>query len=195
METVLAQEIEAVDERALVERVRRGDTAAFGELVEGTMRRAYRVALGLVGRREDALDLSQEAYARAFKARRRLDPGRSFYPWYYQILRRLCFNFLRDRRTRREKLDGAAPWLIEDAARRQAARRPDRAAETTALRRKLQEAIEELPEREREIFVLREFEGLRYREAAELLGIPVGTVMSRLYSARQRLMGRLEDER
>ncbi len=58
------------------------------------MRRAYRVALGLVGSREDALDLSQEAYARAFRARRTLDPEQPFYPWYHQILRRLCFNFL-----------------------------------------------------------------------------------------------------
>lgn len=193
MEAVLT--LDDNDERMLVGRVRRGDTAAFGTLVECTMRRAYRVALGLVGRHEDALDLSQEAFARAFRARRTLDPSRPFFPWYYQILRRLCFNFLRDRKSRRARLDGAAPWLVEDAACRQSASRPDRAAELAALREKLQQAVEELSEREREIFVLRELEGLRYAEMAALLDIPIGTVMSRLYAARRRLMVTLEDER
>ena len=195
MEMVLEQQSGPADDRLLVERVRRGDKAAFGILVERTMRRAYRVALGLVGSHDDALDLSQEAFARAFRARRTLDPSRPFYPWYYQILRRLCFNFLRDRSSRKRKLEGAAPWLIEDAAYRQSAGRPDQAAERAATLRRLQAAIERLPEHLREIFVLREFEGLRYAEIAEHAEIPIGTVMSRLYSARRRLAAELEAER
>ncbi len=82
MEMVLERTAELTGEQALeqalVERARRGDRAAFGELVEGSMRRAYRVALGLVGSPEDALDLSQDAFVRAFAARRRLDPRRPF---------------------------------------------------------------------------------------------------------------------
>ncbi len=183
------------EERLVMARARRGERAAFGELVERHMRRAYRVGLGLLGSHEDALDLSQEAFARAFRARRKLDPERPFFPWYYQILRRLCFNFLRDRKLRRHKLDGAAPWLVEDAAHRAAARRPDRQAERAALRRRLQTAIEGLPEHQREIFVLRELEGLRYAEMAQLAEIPIGTVMSRLYAARRRLAAELETER
>ncbi|MCP4659339.1 MAG: sigma-70 family RNA polymerase sigma factor [bacterium] len=195
MKTEVEQRGESPDERALRERAQRGDTVAFGLLVEGTMRRAYHVALGLVGSREDALDLSQDAFVRAFRARRSLDPARPFYPWYYQILRRLCFNFLRDQKLRRSKLESAAPWLIENANHRESTHRPDRAAERSALRRRLQAAIATLPDREREVFVLREFEGLRYAEVAELAGIPIGTVMSRLYSARRRLATTLEEER
>lgn len=191
---LLQQNDDLVEETALVDRARHGDSAAFGSLVECHMRRAYRVALGLVGSHDDALDLSQDAFVRAFRARRTLGPGRPFYPWYYQILRRLCFNFLRDRKLRHGKLATASPWLIDNAAHRARSQRPDRAAERTALRLRLTAAIETLPEHEREVFVLREFEGLRYREISELVDIPIGTVMSRLYSARRRLMNRLEDE-
>jgi hypothetical protein len=92
----------------LIRRARAGDDDAFGQLVSRHMRRAYFAALGLVGSREDALDLSQEAFARAFRARQSLDPDRPFYAWYYAALRRLCFNFLRDRRRR-------DAWIVEDA--------------------------------------------------------------------------------
>ncbi len=192
LEMVLERHANEIDETALVARARRGEKAAFGTLVERYMRRAYHVALGLVGSPEDALDLSQDAFVRAFRARRKLEAGRPFYPWYYQILRRLCFNFLRDRKRRRGKLEGATPWLIDDAAHRAAGERPDRAAERAALRQRLAAAIDALPERHREVFVLREFDGLRYREIAELADIPIGTVMSRLYAARQRLANDLE---
>jgi RNA polymerase sigma-70 factor (ECF subfamily) len=180
-------------EPALVERARSGDADAFGQLVERYMRRAYFAALSLVGTREDALDLSQEAFARAFRARRTLDPERPFYAWLYQILRRLCFNFLRDRRTRARKLDEAGAWLIDDAAGR-AAPGPAQAFEREEIRRRVAEAIEALPAREREVLALKEFEGLPYREIAALVGIPIGTVMSRLYSARRRLAQVLEDQ-
>ena len=186
MEIALAEErIEG--ERALVLRARSGDRAAFGELVKRHMQRAYYIALGLTGSHEDALDLSQEAFARAFRARASLDPDRPFYAWLYQIVRRLCFNFLRDRSTRRRRLDEATPWLAQEAGARASQSDPARNAERAELRARVQAAIEELPEREREVLVLKEFEGLRYREIAELLGIPIGTVMSRLYCARRRL--------
>lgn len=179
----------APDDRPLVLRVRSGDREAFGELVGRCMQRAYFAALGLVGSHDDALDLSQEAFARAFRARHTLDPDRPFYPWLYQILRRLCFNFLRDRRTRRAKLAQAAAWIADDAGTRAAAAAPDRAAELAELRVRITAAMATLPPHEREVLVMREFESLTYREMAGLLGIPIGTVMSRLYAARRALAG------
>jgi RNA polymerase sigma-70 factor (ECF subfamily) len=158
------------------------------------MRRAYFAALSLVGRREDALDLSQEAFARAFRARRSIDPERPFYAWLYQILRRLCFNFLRDRRARAQALDAAGSWLADEVASR-AAPDPAVAYEREEARGAVAAAIEQLPDREREVLALKEFEGLSYKEIAELVAIPVGTVMSRLYSARRRLAHVLEDRR
>ena len=178
----------------LVRRSQAGDAEAFGFLVQRHMRRAYFAALSLVGSREDALDLSQEAFARAFRSRAAIDPERPFYAWLYQILRNLCFNFLRDRRTRTARLEEAGSWLADDAASRSAPG-PEEAFERAEARRRVAAAIEELPAREREVLALKEFEGLAYKEIAALVGIPIGTVMSRLYSARQRLAAALEEHR
>ena len=82
-------------------------------------------------------------------------------------------------------------WLAEEAETRAPAPGPSRALEKNELCRTVRQAIEELPEREREVLVLKEFEGLRYREIAELVGIPIGTVMSRLYTARKHLAAAL----
>lgn len=194
MEIALADQSGA-NERALVARARDGDRQAFGELVECHMRRTYYAALGLVGSHDDALDLSQEAFVRAFRARRALDPDRPFYAWLYQIVRRLCFNFLRDRRTRHRRLAEATPWLVDQAGVRAAEGDPERNAERSELRARLEAAIDALAAREREVLVLKEFEGLRYREIADLLGIPIGTVMSRLYTARRNLAAGLGEAR
>lgn len=180
-------------ERTLARRARGGDREAFGELVHAHMQRAYFTALGLVGSHDDALDLSQDAFVRAFRARRRLDPERPFYPWLYRILRRLCFNHLRDGKARRGKLERAGSWLADDLHGR-AGRDPAREVERGELRARLEEAIGGLPAAEREALVLREFQGLSYREIAELAEIPIGTVMSRLYRARRALAAALEPE-
>lgn len=179
-------------EARLIHRARQGDTEAFGALVTRYMRPAYFAALGLVGSREDALDLSQEAFARAFRARRLIDPARPFYPWYYTILRRLCFNWIRDRRAERTRLDEAAPWLEALAEAR--AEDPAQVAMRRESHRRIARAMSALTELEREALVLKEFEGLKYREIAERLDVPLGTVMSRLYAARQRLADALEEQ-
>jgi len=179
-------------DRDLLLRTRSGEIEAFGELVRAYMRRAYYAALGLVGNHDDALDLSQEAFARAFRARDRIDPELPFYTWYYQILRRLCFNHNRNRRTRRNLLRDAGEWLAEEAGRRAPGENPERAAERAEDRARVRRALAALRAKEREILVLKEFEGLKYREIAELLGIPIGTVMSRLYAARRSLADALE---
>jgi RNA polymerase sigma-70 factor (ECF subfamily) len=184
-----------IAESDLVRRARTGDREAFASLVETYKRRTYFTALALVGSHEDALDLSQEAFARAFRARATLDPERPFYVWLYTILRRLCFNFIRDRANRGRRLEEARDWLVHEAACRAEADDPAHRAEMDELRDRLRVAIETLPDHEREVLVLKEFEGLRYREIAELVDIPIGTVMSRLYSARQRLARSMETER
>jgi len=168
-------------------RARRGDVQAFGELVRRHMQRIYAAALALVGSHDDALDLSQEAFVRAYRARGSLDPARPFYPWLYQILRRLWLNFLRDASTRRERTAEAGPWLVAQAEARAGTLDPARKPEREALRARVEAAIARLPAAQREVLVLKEFQQLKYREIAELLDIPTGTVMSRLYTARRQL--------
>lgn len=189
-----AVELSATEEAALIRRAQAGDRHAFGRLVEAYMKRAYYAALSLVGSHDDALDLSQEAFARAFRARASLDPEQPFYNWYYTILRRLCFNFVRDRRRRRERLEEHAGWLVDQAEAHLPQGDPAHMAELRDEARRVRAAIERLPEREREMIVLKEFQGLKYREIAELLRIPIGTVMSRLYTARCRLARLLEEQ-
>ena len=171
----------------LILRAQAGDRAAFGTLVEGHMRDAVRWAVGWVGDADAALDLAQEAFARTWRSRDRLDPTRSLRPWLYQTLRRLCLNHLRDQRSRGRKLclDGA---LIARANPED----PADLVETDELRQRCRAAIAELPDREREVLVLREYQRMKYQEIADLLEIPLGTVMSRLYSARRRLARALD---
>ncbi len=193
MEIVVGQQQPVATERDLILRAQAGESAAFGELVQRYMRRAYFAALGFVGSPEDAMDLSQDAFVRAYRARKRINPDMQFYTWFYQILRRLCFNFIRDRKLHRSKLRDEKSWIVDDAAFRARERNPQRNIEREQTRLRVRQAIETLPDREREVLVLKEFEGLKYREIAEVVGIPIGTVMSRLYSARRNLAAAIEE--
>lgn len=192
MEMALALPMQP-DEPTLMERARDGDPTAFGQLVSRHMRQAYQAALGLVGSHDDALDLSQEAFVRAFRAHATLDPTRSFYPWLYTILRRLCFNFLRDRKSRAQKMEAHGGWLVDAATSRAHNLGPAEIVERRERRERVEAALATLADHHREVLVMKEFEGLRYREIAELLDIPIGTVMSRLYAARRQLAPRLKD--
>lgn len=179
-----------VDQTLLVE-WKGGDERAFELLVRMYMKRAYHTALGLVGNREDALDLSQEAFVRAHKARARFDPQYDFYPWFYKILRNLCYRFLKKRKRRAEI--GLEEMM--EIGREPVDGRPDpgslseRKSEADVIRR----ALSRLKPEFREILILKHFEDLSYKEIAEAVEIPIGTVMSRLYHARRALRQALEE--
>lgn len=188
----MAEQPAGDDEVALLRRSQAGDREAFGLLAERHLRRAYRVAVALVGEHEVALDLTQDALVRTFEARARLDPTRPFFPFLYQVLRRRCFTWLRDERGRARKLEAASVFVARASARDDD---PTHRATLDDEHRRCVAAIEELPAREREVLVLKDLEGLRYRDIADLVGVPLGTVMSRLYSARRRVALALEDVR
>lgn len=160
---------------------KRGGAKAFEVIVRATMRRAYAIALGLLGNAEDARDVSQEAFIAAHRARKRFDDQRPFFPWFYRILRNRCLNFIQMRARRREI---SMDVLAERADNRT---RPDR----DMIRRERTEAVWRalftLSSDHREVIVLRTFQEFSYREIAESLGISEGTVMSRLFYARRAL--------
>jgi RNA polymerase sigma-70 factor (ECF subfamily) len=188
----LEQSVDA--DGALVRRAQAGDAQAFGLLVERYIRRAYFAALSLVGSARMRWTCPRRRSRGHNRARRTIDPDRPFYAWLYQILRRLCFNFVRDRRSRARQLESAGAWRRQGSCGPRRAR-PCRSFERNELRRLVAAAMERLPAREREVLALKEFEGLAYREIADLVGVPIGMVMSRLYSARQRLVQVLEAPR
>lgn len=178
-----------MEERAALERCQRGDAQAFGVVVSKNMKRAYFTALGLVGNHEDALDLSQEAFVRAYRAMPRFNLQQRFFTWYYRILRNLCLNHLRQRSRFRE-LDPAAESLAAEDVQATALRDqadPAVLAERSDLAQHVWRAVARLKPEEREVFVLREVEDCSYAEIADRLEIPQGTVMSRLFYARQHL--------
>ncbi len=178
------------DESRILLEWSQGSRRAFETLVHRYMRDAFMTAYGFVHDVDDARDLSQDAFVRAWKARERFDPSRPFYPWFHRILRNLCINFVQ-RRRRGES-------LFRDVA--QTAERftssgpsPAERLERRERERRVREAIGELSPEHREIIVMKHFRGMSYREIAEALEIPMGTVMSRLYYARRALRDRLEE--
>jgi RNA polymerase sigma-70 factor, ECF subfamily len=177
----------AAEATALMTRARSGDPHAFDDLTRRLRGRAFHVAHSLVGSREDALDLCQETFLKVFRARGSYDPAQPFLPWFHRILRNTCFSFLRKKRRVRSLSaarpeDGESDFEIEDPTPG-----PTSGIELDERADMFRTALETLGANDREILALRHFKDLSYREIAEHLGIPEGTVMSRLYHARRRL--------
>jgi len=169
-----------------------GDQDAFGRLVDSVKGRAFAVASGLVGSREDAMDLCQEAFSKTWRARETYHDGAPFLPWFHRILRNTCFSFLRKKgriqRTSLRSLEEDTPDWDLTADSPPVSRELER-DETQAV---FWAAMEHLSARDREILILRQFKDLSYREIAHALDVPEGTVMSRLFHARRRLRELLE---
>ena len=180
----------------LVQRTRSGDRDAFRELVERYQRKIAALALGMLRNREDALDIVQESFAKAYQNLGRFKGDSSFYTWLYRI----AFNLCVDHQRRESKAGGislegdergeggpAVPPL--DGVRTD---QPFERARDAEIARRMAEAIGELTPEHRAVILLREVEGLSYEEISQVLQCPKGTVMSRLHYARQKLQARLQ---
>lgn len=175
----LVAKLDALSDGELVARAREGEEVAFGALVERYMRSAYVVALSVTGRHEDAQDAAQESLLVALE---RLDECRSpekFAGWLMTIVRNRARNLVR-----REVLRDTDP--VPDSAR-SSGPTPERELETLELRRELTDALDDLPEVQRQVVLLHDMEGWKHREIAERLDLPSGTVRSHLHFARKAL--------
>lgn len=167
------------DDELLAERVRAGDAAAFDTLVERHMRRAFAVAYRLLGHKEDAEDLVQDAFLAALEKIDTFQAGRRFAPWFYRILVNRGLNSRKARalRTTDELPEAvAAPGVS-----------PLRSAEQAELREHLAAAMDALPPRQRAAVQLFELEGFSSTEIAEIMSLSNGTVRWHLHQARQVL--------
>src|SRR6184192_1183772 len=180
-----AARIPGQDEAALVARVRAGDRAAFGTLVERYAAVARRVARAVLSDPDDADDAAQDALLSALVKLEQYDPRRPFGPW----LLRIVANAATDRR-RRRSVRRVEPLDVGLTA---GGPRPDATAERRALNQRLRQALAELPERRRMAVVLFDVEGYSHGEIALILGIPEGTVRSEVFHARRRLRVLLAD--
>ncbi|HXJ82404.1 MAG TPA: sigma-70 family RNA polymerase sigma factor [Candidatus Methylomirabilis sp.] len=176
------------DEHALIERCLAGDASAFEPLVERYRQRVWRLAYQLLHDREEAWDCAQEAFVRAFHSLSSFRGHSAFYTWLFRI----TVNVATDRQRSRGAQARAfgAERLSEEEWKRtmpDPGARPDQAAVQAEQRERIQQSLDALPPKARTIIMLSDIEGLSYREIADVLGCPIGTVMSRLHNARKRL--------
>jgi len=194
---VLLREARQQSDAVLIEVCQNGDSTGFDELVRRYKDRIYNVLYRFLGNREDARDLAQETFVRAYRGIGSFKGEAKVYTWLYSIAANLARNRLRDcarkgrnRGTSLEALEDAAPGYAEVAASTD--RTPRTFAAAHEMDEALQRCLDELPEHYRLVFVLRTFDDLSYDEIAEAAGCPRGTVKSRLNKARLLLRERLE---
>ena len=167
-----------MDDEIAIEKCRNGEQEAFRHLVERYQKQAVGHATAILGSREDALDAAQEAFIDAFRALKKFDNSRPFYPWFYVLLRNRCFKLV----ARKRELESIDETVI--VASNSAAQSEDILV--------LENALRALDMEDREIITMKYLDGLNYNELAERLQIPKGTVMSRLFHARRKLQAKLE---
>lgn len=184
----------ATDDLTLVERARTGDQRAFRMLVERYQRKVYAVALGMLKNKEDARDVSQEAFVKVYRYLEHFKGDSSFYTWLYRITVNISIDVMRRKghgRTEdvefdeRMEMDTAEANLGALGSR--LGTNPQKSMLRKELAEKIQAAIEQVPEKHRAILLLREVEGMSYDDLARTLKIPKGTVMSRLFHARVKV--------
>lgn len=188
---------EAPDDRAVLARAQRGDGDAFGELVARYRTRMYHVAYGMVSHSETAMDLTQEAFLRAYQHLGAFRGESKFSTWLRRIVTNVCLDHLRRAEhrtvvssydeTRKEDDDPEGVRLTGSLEA------PDARVARRELGRAIIEAMRVLTPEQRAALVLREIEGLSYEEIATSLECAVGTVMSRLHYARKRLRALLTE--
>lgn len=178
-----------MNERALVERAREGDSAAFEKLVTLYERKVYATAFRYTGNEHDAMDVSQEVFIRVFRFLNTFNLESSFSTWIYRITVNACKDHIRKRNARAELPleltdEESGDYTVEIA---DSTYDPVEIYERAELRHEIQQAIDDLPPSYKEIVILRDLGGLSYDEIADTLKIEVGTVKSRLSRAREKL--------
>jgi RNA polymerase sigma-70 factor, ECF subfamily len=190
-----SRELEAEEDRVLIESAQKGDKLAFKKLVQRHQRRAFAIALGLVRDEQDAREVVQEAFLRVHRGLDSFHGGSTFFTWLYRIVTNLSIDLLRKPSRRDAELDETREF---DEADIPLLSRIDGADPLDVIRRgeirnKLEAALDALPVYHRGVIVMREVEGLSYEEMAEAMGVSKGTIMSRLFHARQKLQRALAE--
>lgn len=187
---------EADEDLAVVGKIQAGDVDAFDTLILKYRERVYSVIYNLTSNREDASDLTQETFIKAFQSINRFKGKSSFFTWLYRIALNTSLTYLRKSKLRRffsfEKMvdEDHSEGFIENMT---ADSDSDKAALMSELQEKLNDAFQKLSVKHRTVITLFEIDGLSHKEIADIVGASVGTVRSRLHYAKQFLQGELKD--
>lgn len=190
---------EGVSDFDLIARAKSGDLRCYDELVTRHRAKIHAMIRNMIHNEADAWDLSQEVFIKAWKALPKFEARAKVSTWLYRIAHNMVYDW-----SRRRKIDAAGELNDElferesiDSASRttpHASQSPDRAMQTDELRGKIEQALSRLSPEHREAVILKDVQGLAYKEIAEATNTSIGTVMSRLYYARQKLQTFLKDE-
>jgi RNA polymerase sigma-70 factor, ECF subfamily len=185
------------DELKLIAQCQAGDAEAFNELVNRYRNRAFAMIYNMVRNEQDAWDLAQDGFLKAWKSINRFRGQSSFFTWLYRILMNVTIDWMRRRQIEggAEFDDAHAMRDIEPAAvtaPREELAPPERLSDKE-IRARIDSAIAKLSDEHRVVITLREIEGLEYQEIADTVGCSIGTVMSRLFYARKKLQTLLKD--
>jgi RNA polymerase sigma-70 factor (ECF subfamily) len=180
----------------LVKHARRGDLAAYDELVRRYQERIYATVYHMTANHEDANDIAQDSFIKAFQALKSFRGGSSFYTWIYRIAVNKTINFLKQRKHKHHFSLNDIDFNAEndpDLVALTSDKTPFRAASLTELQKKLNEALMKLSEPHRMVVVLHDVQGVSHDEIADIMDCNIGTVRSRLFYARQQLQGYLAE--
>lgn len=185
-QTAAPSALDAGEERELLRRSAAGDAHAFNPLVAAYSGKGYYYALQILRNHHDAVDAAQDAFVKAYRALPRFDLNRPFLPWYLRILRNRCLDMI-DRRRRQPEQPGTEDPADALRVIPSKVHGPDRRAVGHEEAARIRQVMARLSPDHGEILHLRYFEDMTYEELADVLEIPKGTVMSRLYHARRKL--------
>jgi len=169
-----------LSDEELVKLSQKGDLKAFGILVERYQKKVFMVAYGLVHDVDEAQDLTQESFIRAYHAIETFHGAARFYTWIYRITVNLCMDHFRKQAAERTHVAAEQSMDLDSLT-------PDSVAAQHEMSQAVHQAIQALPVDQRTVIILRELEGLSYKEIARITDSSIGTVMSRLFYARKRL--------
>jgi RNA polymerase sigma-70 factor (ECF subfamily) len=185
------------DDIALVRRCQKGDALAFEQLVIKYRSKVFSMIYGMVQNEQDAWDLAQEGFVKAWRSIHRFKGQASFYTWLYRIVTNVAIDSLRRKSFKKtaEFDDEIAATQVEPGSKTmpQPDPMPHQGLEREEIRHRIEHAINKLSPEHRAVIVMKEIEELQYNEIAEALGCSIGTVMSRLFYARKKLQTLLRD--
>lgn len=195
------QNLSRMDDLALVREAQRGNRAAFEELVHHYDRAVLRLAVHLTGSEHEAQDIYQEAFLKAYKSINGFRFECSFYTWIYRIVTNLCLDHLRKKQVRKEDgpvatdSDGTQYDVLEQVADGRVSADPERDLITRELSAHIREALQKLSPRERMVFELKHYHGLKLRTVGEMLHTTEETAKNTLFRATKKLRGALSEMR
>jgi RNA polymerase sigma-70 factor (ECF subfamily) len=187
----------AADERSLILGAQRGDREAFDVLVRRYDREVLRLAMRVAQSADEAADLYQEAFLRVYRSLGRFRFESSFYTWIYRVAANVCFDHLRRKKRQNEVQPPAAapdaPEYFQALPDEKASNDPERATQAREINRRIHQAMEALTPRERMVFELRHYDGLKLRKIGEMVGTTEETAKNCLFRATQKLRLALGD--